>query len=159
MKVYIGGSTRTASQREFSEKIDKVAKEIGLQTFLPHRDVKVPGKKGEQRGLLTKKEDYLSTELRKSIFEQNIKPLNECDVAIMTLDGLCWGTTVELGYAYALKTKCRKNLLIIGIYTDPLGLEMLDFIRYESCDVVVSSLEEMKDVLTKVAKRGRWSQI
>lgn len=154
MKAYIGGSTRTASQREFSEKIEKIARELGLETFLPHRDVKIPGKEGKEQGLLTRSEDYLNPELRKLVFEQNIKPLDECDIAIMTLDGLCWGTTIELGYAYCLKTKIKKNMLIVGIYTDPLGLDMLDFIRYQSCNVVVSSLQEMRAVLAEIVEKG-----
>ena len=39
MKVYLAGKIRTHIEREFLEKLDKLCKSLGLETFLPHRDV------------------------------------------------------------------------------------------------------------------------
>lgn len=153
MEVYIGGNVKSLAERKFLEEIDKTCRNIGIKTFLPHRDAIIPGKSGEERGLLTR-EEYLNPEIRKLIFEQDIKPLEKCDVAIMVLDGLCWGTTMELGYVYALKRKLGRKVTIIGVFTDPRGFEMLDCMRAESCDFLVSSIEELVKILKRL-KEGQ----
>ena len=38
MKVYIAGPLCNKEERIFSEKIDKICKNLGFGTFLPHRD-------------------------------------------------------------------------------------------------------------------------
>ena len=38
-RIYIAGKLCTDAERESLEKIDKICKKLGFETFLPHRDV------------------------------------------------------------------------------------------------------------------------
>jgi nucleoside 2-deoxyribosyltransferase len=130
MKVYIAGKLCTDSEREFLEKITKIAEELGFETFLPHRDV------GLAKGI----KDV------KKIFEGDIiNGFKNCDLIIADLNGLHVGagTSWELGYAYA------KNIPAIGIKTDePVedALEYLSAILINSMNIV-TSLEELREKL------------
>lgn len=37
-KIYIAGPLCTEENRAFLEELDKICKEMGFETFLPHRD-------------------------------------------------------------------------------------------------------------------------
>jgi len=96
-KVYIAGKLSNKKKREILEKIDKICKNLGFETFLPHRDC----------GLVAFKEEI------EKAFKEDIKALNECDFVVAVLNsnagaGTCW----EIGYAYCLGKK------IVGIKTD-----------------------------------------
>ena len=135
MKVYIAGKIRKKSGREFLEEIDKLCKEIGLDTFLPHRDV----------GLAKNLKDV------KRIFEGDIKKgMEDVQLIVAVLDGLHVGagTAWELGYAYA------KKIPAIGIKTDePVknALEYLSAILIGSMKIV-NSLDELKKELIEIKK-------
>ncbi len=135
MKVYIAGKIRTENEREFLGKIDKVCKELGFDTFLPHRDV----------GLAASIKDV------KRIFKGDItEGFKDCNLIIAVLDGLHVGagTAWELGYAYA------KNIPAIGLKTDEKvedALEELSAILIGSMPIV-SSLDELKNKLIKIIK-------
>ena len=109
MKVYIAGKLGTKEEREELEKIDSLCKELGIKTYLPHRD----------GGLLRSKKDI------KKIFKSDITDnLPNCNLVIANLNGLHVGTGTawELGFAYAKKIPC------IGFKTDESPLEGIDYL-------------------------------
>lgn len=131
-KVYVAGKLCADEEREFLEKIDKLCKNIGLQTFLPHRDI----------GLAKNLDDA------EKVFEGDIiQGFKDIDLIIAVLDGLHVGagTAWELGYAYANKIPA------LGIKTDEkidCCLESLSAILIHSMKIV-ESLEELKVELIK----------
>jgi nucleoside 2-deoxyribosyltransferase len=122
MKAYIAGKLRTKSEREALEKIAELCKKLGVDTFLPHRDV----------GLA---EDMKEVD---KIFQGDIiEGFKDCKLVIALLDGLHVGagTAWELGYGYA------KGIPTIGIKTDePVedALEYLSAILIGSMEIVTS---------------------
>lgn len=98
MKIYIAGPLCTEKSRIFLERIDKLCKEKGFETFLPHRDA----------GLWNESKNI------KEISKKDVKELYKCDVLIGVLDGICVGagTAWEMGYFQALGKK------VIGLKTD-----------------------------------------
>lgn len=136
MKVYIAGKIGTELEREYLEKVDKICKSFGFETFLPHRDV----------GLAKNTNDV------KKIFEGDIKKgFENVKLIIAILDGLHVGagTAWELGYAYA------KGIPAIGIKTDEKvedALEYLSAILIGSMEIV-NSLDELKEKLKAFSSR------
>ena len=133
MKAYIAGKLRTKEERDILEKIDKLCKNLGINTFLPHRDV----------GLAKDMKD-----VEKTFRGDIIEGFNGCGVIVALLDGLHVGagTAWELGYAYA------KGIKLIGLKTDePVeeALEYLSAILIGSMKIV-SSFEELKKELKKL---------
>ena len=130
MKAYIAGKLSTESERKLLEDIDRLCKEQGIETFLPHRDA----------GICKSLEDVQET------FNKDIKEgMDNIDIIIALLDGLHVGagTAWELGYAHA------KNIPAIGLKTDePIeeALEQLSAILIGSMPIV-TSLEELKEKL------------
>jgi len=133
MKAYIAGKLCTENEREFLEKIDRLCKKYGLQTFLPHRNVGLAG----------------SIKDVKKIFTGDIiNGFRNCDLIIASLNGLHVGagTAWELGYAYA------KKIPAIGIKTDENiqnSLEYLSAILIGSMKIV-NSLEDLEKELKKL---------
>ena len=135
MNVYIAGRIRTDSERESLEKIDRLCKSLGFNTFLPHRDV----------GLAKSIKDV------KKIFGGDIEEgFKDVHLVIALLDGLHVGagTAWELGYAYA------RGIPAIGLKTDEKianALEYLSAILIGSMPIV-TSFEELKANLIKLKK-------
>lgn len=132
MKVYIAGKLCSENEREQLEKIEKLCKEIGFETFLPHKDA----------GLCKGMKDV--PRIFKSDITEGMKGIN---LVIALLDGLHVGagTAWELGYAYA------KKIPVIGIKTDePIGeaLDSLSAILIGSMKIV-TSYDELKKELVK----------
>ena len=136
MRIYIAGKIRSESEREFLEKIDKLCKSLGFETFLPHRDV----------GLSKNMKDV------KKIFEGDIKKgFKNVKLIVAVLDGLHVGagTAWELGYAYA------RGIPAIGIKTDePIedALEYLSAILIGSMEIV-TSLNELEKKLREFREK------
>ena len=134
-KVYIAGKIWTDSEREQLEAIDKLCKSLGLQTFLPHRDV------GFAKDI---------SEAPK-IFNADItEGFKDISLVIASLDGLHVGagTAWELGYAYA------KGIPAIGIKTDESpeeGFEYLSSILIASMPIV-GTMGELKEKIRKILK-------
>ena len=129
-KAYIAGKLCSKEEREFLEKVDKLCKKLGLQTFLPHRDA----------GLF---EEGMDPE---PIFKKDRDMVDWCDLVVAFLDwqGISSGTAWELGYAYA------KNKKVIGFVEDKKSLDK----KFRICvmcfnkDVkLVESLEELKELI------------
>lgn len=133
MKAYLAGKIGSEHEKNLLEKIDKLCVSIGIETFLPHRDV----------GLASGIKDA------KRIFEGDIENgFAGCDVVIAVLDGLHVGagTAWELGYAYAL------GIPAIGIKTDESveeGFEYLSSIIVASTPIV-TSIGELREKLVEM---------
>lgn len=132
MKIYIAGKICSESEKEQLEEADKLCKEMGFKTFLPHRDV------GICKGIAD----------IDNIFKGDIiKGFKDVDLVVALLDGLHVGagTAWELGYAYA------KSIPAIGLKTDEPANEALDQLSaiLLGSMKVVGSLEELKEELKK----------
>ena len=135
MKVYIAGKLSNENQREQLEQIDKLCKELGFETFLPHRDA----------GLCKGIED-----VRRIFKEDIIKGFEGVDLMVALLDGLHVGagTAWELGYAYSKGIRC------IGLKTDePVedALDSLSAILIVGVEIV-ESFGELKERLENYGK-------
>jgi nucleoside 2-deoxyribosyltransferase len=132
MKIYVAGKLCSEEERKVLEKVDTLCRELGFETFLPHRDV----------GLAKSIKDV------KKVFRGDIiDGFKNCDLVVACLDGLHVGagTAWELGYAYANK------IPIIGLKTDePIkdALEYLSSILIASMEIT-TSLDELRKKLTE----------
>jgi nucleoside 2-deoxyribosyltransferase len=109
MKVYIAGKLAEEGERDQLEEIDRLCKELEVDTFLPHRDV----------GLAESIRDV------DRIFKGDIVDgFKDADAVVALLDGLSVGagTAWELGYAYA------KGIKTIGLKTDEPVEEALEYL-------------------------------
>lgn len=132
MKVYIAGKLCSENEREYLEKLAKLAEELGFETFLPHRNV----------GLVKSIDD-----VERAFNGDIINGFKDVSLIIADLNGLHIGagTAWELGYAYA------KGIPIIGIKEDEStedALESLSAIIIYSTKIV-GSLKELKEELEK----------
>ncbi len=132
-KVYIAGKIWTDIERAQLKAIDALCKRLGLQTFLPHRDV----------GFAKSMKDA------PRIFKGDITDgFKDVVLVIASLDGLHVGagTAWELGYAYA------KGIPAIGLKTDESaeeGFEYLSSILIASMPIV-STMEELERKIMEV---------
>ncbi len=85
--AYIAGPLFDEGERWFIESIDALVRDVGFDTFLPHRDNP------------TKTADNV-----KFIYENDRSAIDRCDIVVANLNGITTddGTAWELGYAYAL---------------------------------------------------------
>ena len=131
-KIYIAGILCEEKERKFLEEIDKICKELGFDTFLPHRDA----------GLYKNVKDI------DRISKKDIKELYKCDILIGILNGICIGagTAWEMGYFQALGKR------VIGLKTDKKISESIADISVVVAGAVkiVESIEELKEELEKL---------
>jgi len=133
MRIYIAGKLHEKSEISQLEEIDKLCKELGHTTFLPHRDV----------GLC---KDITQV---KEIFKGDITDgFKDIELVIADLNGLHVGagTAWELGYAYA------KNIPAIGFKTDEDpkdALEELSAILLASMPIAIS-IQELKAKIQEI---------
>lgn len=146
MRIFLGGSVKSAGGRAYLDVVATLLETAGHDVYLPHRDGAIPGRTGSEKGLLVR--DDLAS-IGHAAFDHNLSEVRRSDALVMVLDGLCWGTTVELGYAYAYKTLVKPQLAIVGVFTDPI--EALDVMRSSACDEVATRLERLGDILSKYA--------
>lgn len=135
MRVYIAGKLSSESERKDLEKIDELCRNLGFETFLPHRDV------GLAKGI---------KDVKKIFKGDIIYGFKNCDLIVALLDGfhVGAGTSWELGYAYA------KNISAIGIKTDEKledALEYLSAILLDSMKIV-DSFKNLEKELMKFKK-------
>ena len=95
--AYIAGPLFDEGERWFIEKVETLVADLGITTFLPHRDN--PPK--DQHNIA-------------EIFANDRRGIDECDVVVANLNGITTddGTAWELGYAFA------HGKYIIGLHTD-----------------------------------------
>ncbi len=138
LKVYIAGKLTSESEREFLEEIDKLCKKLGLETFLPHKDV----------GLTKSIKDV------NRIFKGDIiEGFRDCKLIIAVLNGLHVGagTAWELGYAHA------KGIPAIGIKTDESAESALDYLSAVliASMKIVKSFKDLEKEVKKLVKSSR----
>jgi nucleoside 2-deoxyribosyltransferase len=139
MKVYIAGKLRDKEETEQLEQVDTLCNSLGLDTFLPHRDV------GLAEGLKD----------AKKIFDGDIiNGFKDIKLVIALLDGfhVGAGTSWELGYAYA------KGIPAIGLKTDESiedSFEYLSAILIGSMPIA-TSLQELRQKLLEFKEKGRF---
>lgn len=152
MRIYLAGTAKSVGNRRYLEGIASRLEEDTHDVFLPHRDGKLPGRQGEEKGLLT---SMNRASMGRMVFEGCLDLILHSDAVVAVLDGICWGTTLELGYAYAHKTHHYANLIIVGIYTDPI--DPLDIMRLHACDTILRSEEELPGTLKQLEKQSQRS--
>ena len=134
MKIYIAGPLCLKQEREFLEEIDKLCKNLGFQTFLPHRDC----------GLWNNKKKF------KEIADCDLNGFKECDIVIANLNGfnVGAGTAWEMGYAYA------KQIPIIAIKTDKKIKQSIEEISAIILGLtkIVTSIKDLKKELLNFSK-------
>ena len=126
MKAYIAGPLFRKDARKILERIDKLCRELKLDTYLPHRDMGVY-KKGDSIPFFIKNRDMI----------------DECDFMIAYLDwkGISSGTAWEIGYAHA------KKVPVIGFVEDIKTAKEYDrlcIMTFNSVDLV-ENFNELKD--------------
>lgn len=140
MKVYIAGKLREKEELEQLQQVETLCSSIGLDTFLPHRDV----------GLAESIKDV------DKIFKGDIKDgFKDVKLVIALLDGfhVGAGTSWELGYAYA------KGIPAIGLKTDESledSLEYLSAILLGSMPIA-TSLAELRQKLLFFKENNRFN--
>jgi|SRR3989338_9964088 len=130
MKVYIAGPLFKDNKREILNKLDRICKELGFDTFLPHRDAGVY-KEGNS----------------KPFFIRDRDEINICNamLAYLDWDSISSGTAWEIGYAYA------KGIPIIGVVEDIESFH--DFHRlcvmtYNSVELIdINDIKKLKERL------------
>ena len=131
MKVYIAGKLWSLNDRKKLERIDKLCKELNLDTFLPHRDMGV-FEKGDT----------------KPFFKRDRDEIDKCRFMIALLDweGISSGTAWEIGYAHA------KNIPVIGLVEDIRTINKSERTCVMCMNSVrlVDSLEKLKQEIEKI---------
>tara|TARA_Y100000310_G_C20675201_1_gene812640 strand:+ start:748 stop:1167 length:420 start_codon:yes stop_codon:yes gene_type:complete len=132
MKIYIAGPLCEKENRDFLEKIDKICRELGFETFLPHRDA----------GLYEGDEDKID-----SISKKDLEEIRKCQIMIGVLNGIYVGagTAWEMGYAQAIGKK------VIGLKTDR---KIKDSISEISVIIIgqveiIEDINKLKEILKK----------
>jgi len=132
MKVYIAGPLCNEKERKFVEEIDKICREFGFQTFLPHRDA----------GLWKNLKDT------KTIAQRDLEGFKDCDLVIASLNGfnIGAGTAWEMGYAFS------KNIPVIAIKTDRKIEESVEDISaiIVGTTKIVTSFNKLKEEMAKL---------
>ncbi len=133
VKIYIAGPLCEKKNRDFLEQIDKICKDLGFETFLPHKDC---GLYGENKRKI------------KEISEKDFEEIKKCEVMVGVLNGICIGagTAWEMGYAQALGKK------VIGLKTDRKVKDSIGEISVIIAGKVhiIESIEKLKVELEKL---------
>jgi len=140
MKAYIAGKLREKEEIEQLQKVEALCTSIGLDTFLPHRDV----------GLAESLKDV------DKVFKGDIKEgFKDIKLVIALLDGfhVGAGTAWELGYAYA------KGIPAIGLKTDESIEDSLDYLSaiIIGSMPIATSLSELRNKLLFFKENGRFN--
>jgi len=139
MKVFIAGPLFSQAERDFNLKVDEKLRKHGFKTFLPQRDV------GKLDDLLTKEGERAY----RTIFERDLKGLDQADVVVAILDGpdVDSGTAFEVGYAFS------KGKPVIGLKTDMRVFakdEELNNMLAQGIRALARNLDEMVSELKKL---------
>jgi len=129
-KIYIAGPLCEKENRNFLEQIAKICKELGFETFLPHRDA----------GLYNGDDSKIN-----KISKKDLEEIKICDIMIGILNGIYVGagTAWEMGYAQAIGKK------VVGLKTDRKVKESISDISVIILGQtkIVESIDELKEIL------------
>jgi nucleoside 2-deoxyribosyltransferase len=130
--IYIAGGLFTSSERSYLEKLDKICRLLGFDTYLPHREA----------GLFR-----VDTFDAQKIFKEDVAPLNKAKLLVAVIGGpdLESGTAWEIGYAYAhgVPVFCIVDDIRIN---DPERLNVM----ISGSTKVYFSLKELTDGIKKI---------
>ncbi len=132
MLVYVAEPLFTPGERKYAEEIDAILRELGYETYLPHRDAGV-----FERGKSSSRK----------FFEHDLELLKKCDFVVAILNGtdVDSGTAWEIGYAYAQGKK------IFGILEDTRkpSLDLLNPMIVNSMSEIATDKNTMIKILEK----------
>jgi nucleoside 2-deoxyribosyltransferase len=128
------------------EEIASELESAKFRVFLPHRDAGLVAE-NEVRGLAARKKTFTK------VFSRDLAELEKATCLVCLLDGLSFGTSLELGYACALR-KSRKHMRVVGLYTDLRGLDSLDLMRTCACDRICTSKQDLIIVIKQLLRDG-----
>ncbi len=131
-KAYLAGLLWEKHERNKLEKIDKLCKELNIETFLPHRDAGI----------------YKEGMNSKPIYKKDREMIDWCDFMIAILDwkGIGSGTAWEIGYANA------KEIPVIGIVEDKKSInkEFRTCVMCYNSVILVENLDDLKKEILKL---------
>ena len=124
MKAYIAGKLFKEEEKSKLEQVDKICKELNIDTYLPHRDM----------GVCPNFKESLK------FFQRDRDEVDKCDFIIAVLDwkGISSGTAWEIGYAHA------KNKKVIGLVEDLFNINNRLCVMCFNSVILVDSLEKLK---------------
>ncbi|MHA1951354.1 MAG: nucleoside 2-deoxyribosyltransferase [Candidatus Thorarchaeota archaeon] len=126
--VYISGPLFTPAERTYLEQIDNLCNEMGLSTYLPHRDAGFGAAVDEQA------EEYFCSDLA-------MLKKSRCVIAVINGSDIDSGTAWEIGFSYSAKK------YLIGLREDVRDGEINPMI---ACSLrLTHSLEELHAALLK----------
>lgn len=133
-KVYVAGPLCSEQDRVFVEKIERLCKNLGLGTFLPHRDC----------GLWKNLDDT------KRVAQGDLEGFKGCKLLVASLNGfnVGAGTAWEMGYANA------KGIPVIAIKTDHKVEESIEEISaiIMGTTKITRSFDELEKEIKKFIK-------
>ncbi|MCD6427840.1 MAG: nucleoside 2-deoxyribosyltransferase [Caldisericaceae bacterium] len=133
MKVYVAEPLFTPGERRYAEEIDALVRDLGFNTYLPHRDAGV-----FERGKSSSR----------TFFENDLKELKECAFVVAILNGtdVDSGTAWEIGYAYAIGKP------VYGILEDTRKptLDLLNPMIVNSIVKIALNKEELETTLKEI---------
>ncbi|MCC6615055.1 MAG: nucleoside 2-deoxyribosyltransferase [Anaerolineae bacterium] len=140
LHVYVAGPLFDEGERWFDEQIDRVVRDAGFTTFLPHRD-----------GFEAARADV--PEIMQRIFREDVEAIDASDLIVANLNGVATddGTAWELGYGFA------RHKHIVGVYSDwrtrmvRFPDQTLNVMLQCSVNHLVRSLDELADYLRNYA--------
>ena len=132
MKVYIAGPLFSDGEQQFNERIDKIVRHCGHESFLPQREGGCVSNLPEMVDGLTK---------RKYLFKIDCAHMDWCDVILFLFDGRVpdEGACFELGYCYAKKKRCIGYKTDVRSFIDGFDNLMLQ----EAVEAVLHNEEEL----------------
>ena len=128
LKIYIAGPLYTEGERWYLERIDQVCRNLGFETYLPHRDAGICPPSGEGGEVF---------------FQADLQELREADLVVAVLNGqsIDPGTAWEMGFAYS------RGCQIVGIFEDTrihdprANINLMIYYSTELCNTM-NALEE-----------------
>jgi nucleoside 2-deoxyribosyltransferase len=132
VKIYIAGPLFTEIERGYLEDMDEFIRNLGFNTYLPHRD----------GGLFIRGVDNSL-----DFFKKDVDAIKSCNILIAILNGsdIDSGTSWEMGFAYS------NGIPIIGMLNDTRkpNLELLNPMILNSSIKIVKDKDELKEALEK----------
>jgi len=133
-KIYVAGPLFTSAERAYLEQIDRICREAGFSTYLPHRDAGISS-------------DAAS---REQCFKMDKAALDEVALIVAVLNGpdVDSGTAWEMGYAYA------RGIPVLSITDDkrlqqvPQSLNPMLYFSQKYCTSLVELREELNRFLS-----------
>jgi len=131
MKVYLAGPILDEKYVKILEEIDKICKELKIETYLPSRDMGI-FKEGDST----------------PFFEKDRDMIDWCDLMVAVLDwkGISSGTAWEIGYAHA------KKVPVIALAEDLESIKK-DFRICVMCMNSVKLIDNLNDLKKELIKR------